>query len=154
MTISSDKIKQEVWTLFRNLIVTNVTSVTIKGSAGADTKTITIQNYSQSFPDELFDSKTNYPMCLINSPDFNSNPITYRDRELEGTIDFEIYTNQSESADKFIDKINDTIITNESTLNTGGIQELEISSTDSNHYNRGNINVHVRQVTWRFKVEI
>ena len=152
--IDSSKIKEEVWTLFKDLIKNNVTSVTIQGSGGANTKIVTIQNVSSSFPDELFDSKTNYPMIVVNSPDFNSSPVTYRDRELSGTIEFEVFSNQSESADKILDKINDTIITNESTLRTSGIEELEIDSNDSNHYDRNKISVHSRMVVWRYKVLI
>ena len=152
MTISADTLKSDIWNTFRTLIVNNVNSVTIKGKTGPNTVTVTVKNISSSFPDTIFNVEANYPMIVINSPDFNTNPVTFRNRELSGTIDFEIFTNQSESADKFTDLLNATIMNNEDYLNGVGLDELEISSTDSNHYDRNNMSVHSRRITWGYKL--
>jgi hypothetical protein len=150
--ISADTIKTDVWNTFRTLIVNNVTSVLIKGSGGANTKTVTIHNYSQSFPDKVFDDKDSYPMIVIHSPEFSTSPVTFRNREFTGRIEFEIFTTQSESADKISDLINKVIMDNESNLGAVGIYELELDSTDSNHYDRNKIEVHSRMVVWRYKI--
>jgi hypothetical protein len=154
MAIDSSKIREEIWNIFINLVKNNVTSVTIKGSSGPNTKTVTIQNYSQAFPDELFDTKDSYPMLVVNSPDIRTSPVTYRNREVEGTISFEVYTLQSESADKFADKIISTVISNEDTLRAEGLDNLEIDSSDSAHYDRNKLNVHARMVVLRFVAAI
>jgi hypothetical protein len=152
--ISKDTIKSDVWNIFKTLIKANATSVTIQGSGGANTKTITCTKFSQSYPDTVFDTEGNYPMVIINSPEYTSTPTTFQDRELDVRMSFEVYTTQSESADKFIDLITSTIINNEDTLREDGIFEVEVDSTDSNHYDRNKISVHSRMVTFRMKVEI
>jgi hypothetical protein len=156
MTINSSNIKNSVWTLFRDLVKDNVTSVTIKGSGGANTKTVTIPStsISNSFPDKVFDDVSFYPAIIINSPNISTTPTTFTSREVEGTIEFNIYTNQSEALDKITDLINFTIINNESTLRTAGIFETELDSTDSTHAERGKISVHSGMLVWRFRVEI
>lgn len=151
MAIDSTQLISTIWNTFRSLMVSNVTSVTIKGSGGANTKTVTLQNTSSSYPDKFYDNESNYPILIINSPKFNFTPTTFRNRELEGTIEFEIFTTQSESADKFVDSINNTLLDNEDTLNSDGLEELELDSVDSNHYERNGINVHSRMVVWRYK---
>lgn len=151
MVVSQNTLKSDIWNIFRNLINTNVTSVTIKGSGGANTKTVTIKSLSSSFPDEFFDVEANYPIITIGSPSFRTNPVTFRNRELEGTIEFQVFTTQSESADKIIDLINKTLMDNETTITSNGLENLEIDSTDENHYNRGNMNVHSRMLVWRYK---
>jgi hypothetical protein len=154
MVISWANVRNEIWNTFRNLINTNVTSVTIKGSGGANTKTITVANVSNSFPDKLFDDVSFYPAIVVNSPNISTNPVSFTDREVDGTIEFNIFTNQSEALDKLSDLLNYTIINNESTLRTSGIFELELDSTDSTHYDRNKISVHSGMLVWRFKVEI
>lgn len=154
MAVSQSQIKSYIWNIFKTLIKANVTSVTIHGSGGSNTKTVTIQNISQTFPDKIFDSEANYPMITIGSPNFRSNAVTFRARELEGTIEFNIFATQSETADKIVDKIADTIFDNEDTLRTEGIDEIEIDSTDETNYDRNKINVHSRMIVFRFKVTL
>jgi hypothetical protein len=151
MAVDSTKLKESIWNLFRNLIVSNVTSVSIKGSGGANTKTVTIKNYSQAFPDTLFDNESNYTMIVINSPEIKFTQVTYRNRELDGTIEFEVFANQSEATDKISDLINSTLMTSETSLMTSGLKELQLDSTDSNHYDRNKINVHSSMLVWRYK---
>lgn len=152
MAVSQAQIKSDTWGIFNTLIRSNVSSVTIKGSGGANTKTVSIQNISQSFPDKLFDSESSYPMITIGSPNFRSNTLTFRSRELDCTLEFNVFATQSEAADKIVDKIADTIFDNESTLSADGIDEIEIDSTDETNYDRNKINVHSRMIVFRFKV--
>jgi len=152
MAVSQKSIKADVWNIFKDLIKTNVTSVTIHGSGGANTKTVNIQNISQSFPDKLFDSESAYPMITIGSPNFRSNAVTFRSRELDCTLEFNVFATQSETADKIVDKIADTIFDNEEDLSSDGIDEIEIDSTDETNYDRNKINVHARMLVFRFKV--
>jgi hypothetical protein len=151
MAVDCDNLKSSIWNIFYNLIKTNVVSVSIKGSGGASTKTITIQNVSSSFPDKVFDAESNYPIIIISSPTNRMDPVTYTSREVSGTIEFEIFTNQGEAADKIADLITHVILDNESVLNGYGLEELELDSEDSNNYDRNKINVHSRMVVWRYK---
>lgn len=145
MTISEDAITHDIWEIFYDLL-DDITSVTITGN-----KTITIQNYVSSYPESMLDSKTNYPIMVISSPNFETQPVTYRNPEYTGRIEIEIMTNQSESADKFKDLILKQIRDNLSTLRTEGIDELEIDDDASTHYDRNSIKVHSRKLVWRFK---
>jgi hypothetical protein len=151
MTISSANLKENIWNIFNTLLRANVITVNIKGSSGPNTKQVVIQNYSQAFPDRLFDDPANYPFLIMNSPEFSFTPLTFRNRELEGTIEFEILTTQSESADKFLDLLTYTLLNNEDTLRAEGLEELELDSTDSTHYDRNKIGVHSRMAVWRFR---
>lgn len=146
--------KGDIWNIFNTLIKNNVTSVTIHGSGGANSKTVSVKNLSQTFPDKLFDSESNYPMITIGSPSLNTKTITFTKRELDTTIEFNIFTTQSEAADKFADKIADTIFDNEKELSKKGISEIELTMTDENNYERNKINVHSRMLVFGFNSRI
>ena len=144
--VTQSTITTGVWNNFLSIMKANVNSV-----SGAGSKTITIKKHYASFPDELAESKSNYPLLIISSPDFNFTPVTFRNRQVEGTIDIEILTTQSEGADKFKDLINYSLLQNEDSLIAVGIEELQLNDTASDQYNRGKLSVHSRKVVWGFK---
>ena len=143
--ISEDTITSDIWNAFRT-IFNSLGSVTIQ-----DGSTITIKNISSGFPDEVFQNKSNYPLLVLESPDFDTIPLTFRGQEYTSRITLEILTNQGESADKFKDKALKAVRDNLSTLNSSGIDEVEVDDTASDNYDRNKMKIHSRKIVWRFK---
>jgi hypothetical protein len=144
--VHEDQLTTSVWRNFYDTLKNNVTSVTVVGAG-----TITIQNYVAAYTDKMLDSKTNYPIMVINSPEFSFDPLTFKSKETTARIEIEIMTTSAQSADKFKDLIQKTIRDNETTLASYGIAKVELDDTASAFYERGNINVHSRKLVWRFK---
>ena len=153
-TVSSDKINSLIWKNFRDLIKNNVVSVTIQGSTGADTKTVLIQDVLNSYPDKDKSTSSDYPIIIINSPTKRTSSLTYRNKIVPGSIEVEVFATQKEAIDKIMDKINDVILDNETTLNTAGIQELNIIDEDSSTDILNGIKGHRGLVVWGFEYEI
>ena len=124
----------------------NVTSVTLK-----DGSTSTIQTYTSAFPDKDVNSKSKYPILIINSPDIDWEHLTFTDEQVSGTIDIEIFTTKAEAADKFIDAINTEIESNRSNLRALGLQSVNLESMDKSEEFRGKIKVHVKSSTFSFE---
>jgi len=144
--LNEDSITTSTWRNFYDTLKNNVTSVTIQGAG-----LVTIQNYVAAYTDKMLDSKENYPIMIINSPEFSFNPLTWKSKETTGRIEIEIMTTSSQSADKFKDLIQKTIRDNETTLASYGLDEVELDDTASSFYTRGAISVHSRKLVWRFK---
>lgn len=145
--VDKTKINEDIWKAFYDR-VKSVTSVIITGN-----KTITIQNYVAAFPSTILDSKANYPILVVNTPELSYEGLTFRDTRVNGVIEIEIYTNQSEAADKFKDKINDAIQTYQSEFTDAGIENLQLEDDRANMIEKGAIKVHIRNVRWRFEYQ-
>jgi hypothetical protein len=145
--ITEDTITSDTWKAFKDILAT-VSSVSITGG-----EVVSIKSISNSYPDKYFENKKNYPILIVNSPEFDTNPVTYRNHEYTGRITMELFTNQAESADKFRDKFLKAVRDNLLSLRKIGIQEVEVDDTSSTHYDRTvELRVHSRMITWRFKV--
>ena len=144
--ITQDSLTTSSWRNFYDLMKNNVTSVTVTG-IGA----VTIQNYVAAYTDKMLDSKTSYPILIVNSPEFSFNPLTFRSKETEARVEIEILCNQAVTADQFKDRIQKIIRDNEATLRALGMDEVELEDTASEFFTRGNINVHSRKLVWRFR---
>jgi hypothetical protein len=144
--LNEDTITSNTWRNFYDTLKNNVTSVTIPGAG-----VVSVQTYVAAYTDKMLNSKDNYPILIINSPDFSFSPLTWKSKETEGRIEIEIMTTSSLSADKFKDLIQKTIRDNETTLAQYGLDEVELDDTASAFYERGSINVHSRKLVWRFK---
>ena len=127
-------------------ISTNVTSVTL-----SDSTTSTIQTYTASFPDKEMDTKSNYPICVINTPSLSWENFSLTKKQVVGTFDIDIYTTKAESADLFSDAIINSIETYRFTLgNTDKMVWVNLESTDYDSVMRGKIKVHVKSCTFSF----
>jgi hypothetical protein len=142
-SVSKSTIIQDVWKNFYDRVKAKVTTVSITGS-----ETITVQNYVSSFPDQLLDSKTNYPVLVVRTPNFSTEQFTLTRDNFIGTIDLEIYTNQGESADKFLSSILNAIETYKRDLRLVGIVEVELQDTESDNYERAGLRIHYRRATF------
>lgn len=145
-TISQATILSDIWKNFFNRLKTDVTSVTITGST-----TVTIQTYTSNFPDKAIDDKTAYPILIVDTPKISTSPLTASKSITEGTIMVDIYTNQRESAEKFLSLIIDSIETYKGDLSAVGIRDIEIADNDNDMVERGEIKIHNMSVTFSFK---
>ena len=140
-SISKSSIIPDVWKNFYDRIKDQVTTTTITGSVIVD-----VQNYVASFPDQLLDTKSNYPIIVVNDPTTPTDTFTASKTRLDGTIELEVYTNQAESASKLIAQIIDSIETYKGDLAGVGIKEIKNLDTSQDSATRGRIKLHVRSV--------
>lgn len=124
---------------------TDVTSVTL-----VDASTSTIQRYSESYSQEVFNSSSNFPMLIIESPILDDESKTFTKEQSNCEIIVEIYTTSSQSADKFSDAILDSIETYKKTLADNGLQRVKGELFDRDNARDGSIMIHVRRMRWKF----
>lgn len=135
----------DIWNLFRNRLVADVTSVTL-----ADASTSTIQRYSESYSQEVFNSSSNFPMLIIESPTLEDESKTFKKEQSNCEIVVEIYVTSAQAADKFSDAILDSIETYKKTLADNKLQRVHGEIFDVDNEQKGSIMIHVRRI--RFKM--
>jgi len=147
--LTKSTVVQAVFGNIYDRMVADVTSVTL-----SDATTSTIQTYTSSFPDKDFDTKSNYPICVIESPNLSWEPFTLTKKQVLGTFTVEIYTTKAESADLFLDAIMNSIETYRDTLgNTDKMTFVNLQSTDYFQHMRGKMKVHMRSCTFGFRFQ-
>ena len=145
MVISKSTVIENTWKEFYDRIKDQVTTTTITGSTE-----VTIQNYVSSFPDQVIDTKSAYPIIVIETPKFSNVPFTIGKDKLDGTISIEIYTTQAEAADKLLSQVIEAIETYKHSLRGVGLTMVKLDSTDSDHVSRDKINIHTRTANFTF----
>jgi len=145
LTISKATFLPDIWEAFYDRM-SSVTTVTLD-----DTTTPTIQTRTSSFPDREQDSKSDYPLIVVNSPSCPTAPFTFGKTEVEGTIRIEVFATKKETSDMFLAEIMDKIETYKDDFATLGLKRIEIDSTDSDMFMRGDIKLHVGAVVFGFK---
>ena len=124
-----------------------VTAVTL-----SDSTTSTIQTSTSSFPDQDIDTKSKYPILVVESPNLSWEDFTLTKKNINGTFTIEIYTTKSESADLFLDSIINSIETYRDTLShTYQVTFVNVENTEYDQVMRGKMKVHMRSVTFGFK---
>ena len=146
-TITKATFKNNIWKNFNDLVKDQVTALYINASIG----TATIQKYTQSYSDIDFDSKTDYPVLVIYTPEGKTEQVTNGKTKYVAEIKFEIYATQKETAEKLLDKLDYIIETNKHVLRVPGIRFLESAGTDSDSFERDGIKLHMRRSTWSFE---
>lgn len=145
-TITKSTVVDNIWKEFKDDIASGVTSVTL-----TDTTTQTIQTYTESFPQSIIDDKSDYPIIVIEPPRINWDEFTLTKKTAIGTIRIEVYATKSEAADRFLDKIIDTVETNRANLRISGLYMVNLESTDNDNFTKGDIRIHMRSATFTFK---
>ena len=147
--VSKSTIETDIFSLIYNRIESNVTSVT-----NSDTSTQTIQTYTSSFPDKSIDTKTDYPILVVNPLELKWTDFTLTRKQVEGSFTIDIYSTKSESADRFRQAIIESIETYRPTLKGLGMDFVNLSSTNSDEAMRGGFKVSLRSCifsfNWRF----
>lgn len=146
MTITKSEIIDGIWNTFIDRMIADVTSVTLVNST-----VVTIQRYDSNYADKDFDTKSNFPILIVDTPSISVENFTFGASLLGGSISIDIYTTASESADKFLSKILDSVETYKSDLADLGIKDVQVESTDSDMVERGGIKVHTRSARFTFK---
>ena len=144
-SVSKSTIIENIWKNFYDRVKAQVTSVSITGPS-----TITIQNYVSSFPDSLIDSKSNYPILVVNDPQVPTESFTSGKSRVDGTIEVEIYTTQNEAASKFLSKIIDSIETYKGSLAGVKLKNIEVGEISQDKAFRGKVKLHNRSVVFNF----
>jgi hypothetical protein len=147
VAISKDNLIGSIWKEFYDRVNSQVVNTAV---STVDGNSYTLLRLSSSFPDTDFDKKSNYPMCIISPPSMSTSPFTASKTNTEFSIDIEIYANQSETSDKFMGKVINAIETGKDDLILVGLKNIQVSSTDSDMVERGEIKIHVRRVSFSF----
>lgn len=145
-TISKSTVVDNVWKEFKDDIASGVTTVTL-----TDLTTQTIQTYTESFPQSIIDETSDYPIIVIEPPKINWDEFTLTKKTANGTIRIEVYSTKAEAADRFLDKVIDTVETNRANLRTSGLYMVNLDSTDNDNVPKGDIRIHMRSSTFTFK---
>ena len=135
----------EIWKLFHDRLVSQVTSVEITGNT-----IVTIQRVDASYNDSDFSTKSNLPIIIVETPTFDDTNLTMNKEKTSGYVVVETYTTQSESADKFSDSILDAIETYKTILSDNGLKNVHGKITDSDFAEHGKIKIHVRRMKFSF----
>ena len=143
-------IANAVYGIIYDRIKANVTEVTL-----ADSTTSSIQTYTGAFPDQEIDTKSKYPICIINSPELSWEDFSLSKKQVNGTFTIEIYTTKAESADLFLDAIINSIETFRDTLkHTDKMDFVNLESTDTDHIMRSStMKIHLRSCTFSFAMK-
>jgi len=144
--VSKSTIETDIFSLIYNRLESNVTSVT-----NSDSSTQTIQTYTSSFPDKSIDSKSDYPILVVNPLDLKWTDFTLTRKQVEGSFTIDIYSTKSESADRFRQAIIESIETYRGTLKSNGMDFVNLDSTDTDEANRGGFKIHRRGVRFSFR---
>ena len=135
----------DVWKNFRDRIKDQVTTVTITGP-----ETFTVSNVISSYPDTILDSKSNYPIIVVEDPKTPTDILTAKKTQINGSIKIGVYANQSESASKLLSQAINAIETYKGDLSKVGIRKIEITDTNQDFFNRDKIKIHYREVIFEF----
>ena len=146
MTINKSTVVQNIWKNFYDRLKNSVSQVTL-----SDSSSQTIQFYSAAFPDRPNETKSNYPILIVNSPDIDWEDFTFTKKWLNGTITIDIFTTKAESADLFIDAIIDSIETYRDDFRDLGLMNINLESTGKDEFFIGKIKVHMKSCTFSFR---
>ena len=147
VVISKTNLSSSIWSNFRDTIYTDVFGTTVTDSHSV---AHTVRRITNAFPDTQIDEASTYPIIVVSSPNLSTDIFTMGKTQVEGTIDIDIYANGSEAAEKFMDKILDSIETSKGDLADNNIHSVQLDSIDSDNVTRGQIKIHVRRATFRF----
>lgn len=143
-TVNRATMVQNIWQNFYDRLSTDVTTITL-----TDTTTKTIQHYASAYSDKDFESRTSFPIMVIDTPRLSSDFFTLGRTQVSGTIDVEIYDTRGESVDRFLSAIMESIETYKGNLADDDLHLVEVDGTDSDMVERG-FKIHMRRVTFRF----
>lgn len=148
--VSKNTIYSDIWKIFYDRIKNTVTTQTLTNGS-----VITIKTYDSNYATKPLETNVDYPILVVNTPSLPPRRFTSGKDKIDGSILIELYTCQSESADKFISQIQDTIETYIGTLNARGIHRIPnetfFGELQTDMFVRGTIKVHVRRLPIKFR---
>ncbi len=110
----------------------NVTSIT---NSGGDTISLRSQNgnsWTGSYPDtELITDKDEYPIAILNTPEFNESIIGLRLSDTTLEVDISVYDTRAEHPPRFVEAAVDQLRNNENIQNQG-LHSLQVVDSSQN----------------------
>ena len=103
------------------------------------------------FPDASLTAEGSYPIVIIDFPEVDWKPFTFGKSVSDGTIGVTIYTTTAKDTDQFASDISDKIETSKATLAGVGLHDVQLDSTDKDFAPHGEIKVHFKTLTFRYK---
>ena len=104
-----------------------------------------------TFPDVVKDSKDDYPIVIINSPEIDWSTFTFGKGIVEGEIMVDIYTNTPSETDSKASAVSNKIETSKYTLAKVGLKDINLSRTSSDNVNTGKIKIFIKSLPFTFK---
>uniref|UniRef100_A0A6M3K1W6 Tail protein n=1 Tax=viral metagenome TaxID=1070528 RepID=A0A6M3K1W6_9ZZZZ len=106
--------------------------------------------YPEFHENHDFDDKADYPVVIIGSPEVSWESFTFGKNVLSGTIEIDIYTTTAPLTDQYTSDISNQIDSSKHTLADQGLKMVELESTSKNVVTRGNINIHMKTLIFKF----
>lgn len=103
------------------------------------------------FPDVSLTAESSYPIVILDSPEISWDSFTFGKGLLEGTISVTVYTTVPKDTDQYASDISDKIETSKSTLAGVKLRDVQLDSTDKDFASHGEIKVHFKTLTFRYK---
>lgn len=116
-----------------------------------DLDTLTSFDIYPAFPYKDIDSKSNYPLMILGSPDISWENFTIKKKKVSGTIEFEIYTADAKTCDEFSSDAVNHIETQARNLRTDGLINVQVEGMDKDIFQRGKLNIHNKTITFSFE---
>ena len=146
VAIDKSEITQDIWKNFFDILNNNVSDVT-----ATDNSVHSVQFYASAFPDKVADSKSSYPIVLVESPNLSWEDFTFTKKWVNGTITLDVFSTKAEVTDKMIDDVINLVETARDSLRDLGLMNVSLDSTDKDEFFRGQIKVHVKSATFTFR---
>lgn len=144
--VTKSEIRDEIYNLIRDRLVSQVKSVTLINSS-----TITIKNYYNEWNTNRIKTTSDLPIMIIEPPKFINEQLTFKKGKYSGTITISIYSKQKEAALKFIDKVDTSLDAYRRTLKSFGIEYFNISNEYSGSAIR-DTNCYFQSIKYDFEV--
>ena len=103
------------------------------------------------FPDVNLTAEASYPIVIIDSPEIDWQPFTLGKGVVEGTIDITTHTVIPKTTDEYASDISDKVETSKGTLAGVGLHDVQLDTTDKDVVPQGDIKVHFKTLTFRYK---
>lgn len=138
--ITKTKIIKDIYTVFNNKIVNNVTDPN-----GAISRN---KWWFTSFPDYDIENSDYYPIGIINSPEMVEEPHTFGKKWYKFTIDVEVYATSVEKMDDLACDVLDTIETTANTFRKMNLRFVKLDGTDTIDRLQDKIKVHQKVLSF------
>lgn len=148
MTISKATIATDSWQTIFDRLESEVTTVTTDASV-----VFTIQTRSSSFPDSQIDTKSSYPILILEPLSLTWENFTLTKKSAKGRFTIDVYCTNSEATDLFLDKVINAIETHRTTLFGLGMYIVQLEDTSYDSVMRNGFKVHRRGATFSFRID-
>lgn len=135
--------------LFRDLIINNISSVTLYNG---NTETISSSNIKNSLMLKTIKSKSDLPRIEVEYPFLTSERQSFGKYIYSGTIEISVISTKKEACIKFIDSINNLVMNNKKELKAQGLRFLLVDDESDDTLDLG-FNVYYNSIRYSFEFE-